>query len=98
LIKSEIKKVNSFLPEESKVKQFVNFPKELDPDEDELTRSRKIRRDFLEKKYARFISAIYNGETEFKAAVPVKYQDGRTGMVNAIVYVNDLAQEVERNQ
>jgi long-chain acyl-CoA synthetase len=98
LIKAEIEKVNSFLPEGSRVKRFINFPKELDPDEDELTRSRKIRRDFLEKKYARFISVIYSGETEFKAEVPVKYQDGRTGVVNAIVYVNDLVQEENRNQ
>ena len=82
--------MNVFLPEGSKVKRFINFPKELDPDEDELTRSRKIRRDFLENKYARFVSAIYNGETEFKAEVPVKYQDGRTGVVNATVYVNGL--------
>jgi long-chain acyl-CoA synthetase len=90
LIKSEIEKVNSFLPEGSKVKRFIDFPKELDPDEDELTRSRKLRRDFLEKKYARFISAIYGGEMEFKAEVPVKYRDGRTGVINATVYVNDL--------
>ena len=90
LIKSEIEKINYFLPEESKVKRFINLPKELDPDEDELTRSRKIRRDFLEQKYASFISAIYGGKTEFEAEVPVKYQDGRTGILNAIVYINNL--------
>jgi long-chain acyl-CoA synthetase len=90
LIKAEIEKVNYFLPEGSKVKRFIDLPKELDPDEDELTRSRKIRRGFLEQKYASFISAIYGGWPEFSAEVPVKYQDGRTGVLNATVYINDL--------
>jgi long-chain acyl-CoA synthetase len=62
----------------------------LDPDEDELTRSRKIRRSFLEKKYVDFISAIYQGKVEFQAEVPVKYQDGRTGILRAAVHINDL--------
>ncbi len=92
LIKAEIAKVNYFLPEGSKVKRFFNLPKELDPDEDELTRSRKIRRGFLEDKYAVFIAAVYEGQTEFKAEVPVKYQDGRTGVLKTNIYIEDLAE------
>ncbi|TSA07953.1 MAG: hypothetical protein D4R79_16085, partial [Comamonadaceae bacterium] len=65
-------------------------PKELDPDEDELTRSRKLRRKHLEQKYLQFIEAIYTGAHEFSAAVPIKYQDGRTGMLNATVNVNEV--------
>jgi len=90
VIMQEIKKVNYFLPEGSKVKKFINLPKELDPDEDELTRTRKLRRGFLEQKYVAFVSAIYTGETKLNAEVPVKYQDGRTGTLNAVVYVNNL--------
>ena len=90
LIKGEIEKVNRLLPEGSKVKRFINLPKELDPDEDELTRSRKIRRKFLEEKYTSFISCMYQGVNEFKAEVPVKYQDGRTGVLNATVHINNL--------
>ena len=82
--------VNELLPEGSRVRRFVNLPKELDPDEDELTRSRKIRRRHLEQKYAAFIDAIYSGAREFSAAVPVKYQDGRTATLNATVHVNDI--------
>jgi len=92
LIKAEIEKVNYFLPVGSKVKRFFNLPKELDPDEDELTRSRKIRRGFLEDKYADFITAVYDGRTEFKAEVPVKYQDGRTGVLKTNIYIEDLAE------
>lgn len=87
LIREEVAKVNYFLPEGSKVVRFFNLPKELDPDEDELTRSRKIRRSFLEEKYIDFITAVYDGMDEFEAKVPVKYQDGRTGVLNASVYI-----------
>ncbi len=90
LIKTEIERINYFLADGSKVKRFITLPKELDPDEDELTRSRKLRRKFLEQKYIRFITAIYDGEDEFEASVPVKYQDGKTGILNALVFVNSV--------
>ncbi|MBU2648689.1 AMP-binding protein, partial [bacterium] len=90
LIKTEIERINYFLADGSKVKRFINLPKELDPDEDELTRSRKLRRKFLEQKYERFITAIYNGEEAFEASIPVKYQDGKTGILNAVVRVNSV--------
>lgn len=93
VVKGEIEKVNRLLPEGSKVRRFINLPKELDPDEDELTRSRKIRRKFLEEKYASFISCMYQGVNEYKAEVPVKYQDGRTGVLNATVHINNLGNE-----
>jgi len=97
LIRREVAKVNYFLPEGSKVIRFFNLPKELDPDEDELTRSRKIRRGFLEQKYADFIAATYEGKKEFQARVPVRYQDGRVGTLNATVYINDLETEEKEN-
>jgi long-chain acyl-CoA synthetase len=95
LIQEEIMKVNKFLPEGSKVKRFVNLPKELDPDEDELTRTRKLRRNFLEEKYAYFIEAMYGGTKQFQAEIPVTYQDGRSGVIEADVYVNDLETETQ---
>jgi len=93
LIREEVDKVNYFLPEGSKVVRFFNLPKELDPDEDELTRSRKIRRSFLEEKYIDFITAVYDGMDKFEAQVPVKYQDGRTGVLNASVYIVNCEQK-----
>jgi long-chain acyl-CoA synthetase len=93
LIKIEIEKINHFLPEKLKIKFFINLPKELDPDEDELTQTQKLRRCFLEQKYATFISAISKGETEFKAEVPIKYRDGRNSVLSTTVYINDLIQE-----
>lgn len=90
LMKAEIEKVNHFLPVESKVKRFINLPKEPDSDEHKLIRSRKLWRGLLEQRYAELISAIYTGKTEFEAQVPVKYQEGRAGVLNATVYINDL--------
>lgn len=96
LIREELRAVNELLPEPSRVRRFINLPKELDPDEDELTRSRKLRRRHLEQKYAALIDAIYTGQRQFSATVPVKYQDGRVGTLNATVYVNRVdPQEAE---
>ncbi len=90
LIRREIAEVNRLLPADSRVRRFVNLPKELDADEDELTRSRKLRRGYLEQKYLAFIEAIYGGRERFEAQVPVRYQDGRTGVLTAQVHVDDV--------
>ncbi|MGA2464259.1 MAG: AMP-binding protein [Thermodesulfobacteriota bacterium] len=81
LIRQEIEKINKNLEEQSRVRKFINLPKELDPDEAELTRTRKLRRDFIENRYSDFIKAIYGDQTEVIAEVPVKYRDGRTGIL-----------------
>ncbi len=91
LIGRELRAVNELLPQGSRIARFVNFPKELDPDEDELTRTRKLRRKHLEQKYADFIAAIYDGRTTVEADIPVKYQDGRVGRLVALVHVNEAA-------
>lgn len=90
LIRDELRSVNQMLPQGSQIQRFINFPKELDPDEDELTRTRKLRRKFLEQKYAEFIAAIYDGRDVIEADIPVKYQDGRVGRLTATVHVNDV--------
>jgi long-chain acyl-CoA synthetase len=89
-IAAEIRNVNKVLPEGSRVKRFVNLPKELDPDEAELTRTRKLRRKFLEERYKELIEAIYRGDTEYVTNVEVKYRDGRIGTVRAIAHIVDI--------
>jgi len=88
LVQDEVDRVNSVLDRQSRVKHFVNLPKELDPDEAELTRTRKLRRGLLEKRYASLIKAIYSGAETFEAEVPVKYRDGRTGVVKTHTRIN----------
>lgn len=89
LVRGEIERVNRFLPEGSRIRRFANFPKELDPDEGELTRTRKLRREFLEQRYAVLIDALYDGRSEARLEIPVTYQDGRRGTLNARVFVHD---------
>lgn len=90
LISEEMAHVNSMLDKEAAVKYFINLPKELDADEAELTRTRKLRRGFLEDKYKVMIDAIYMGKQDLDTEIPIKYQDGREGMLKAKVFINNV--------
>jgi long-chain acyl-CoA synthetase len=90
LIRGELERVNRNLDEPSRVKRFVNLPKEFDPDEAELTRTRKLRRGFLEERYSGLIEAVYGGQEFYEAEVPVKYRDGRTGQVKTNTRINPI--------
>ncbi len=90
LIRAEITRINTLLPEGSRAMRFANFPKELDPDEGELTRSRKLRRAFLEERYSDLIDAMYSGAPDVDLEIPVTYQDGRQGVLKAIVTITDV--------
>ncbi|MBC7132422.1 MAG: AMP-binding protein [Roseovarius sp.] len=90
LIKGEVARINALLPENSRVRRFANFPKELDPDEGELTRSRKLRRAFLEERYKELVEAIYSGADRVDLEIAVTYQDGRQGTLKAGVRVSDV--------
>jgi long-chain acyl-CoA synthetase len=91
LVRGEIARVNRFLPEHAQVRRFANFPKELDPDEGELTRTRKLRREFLVERYAPLIDALYAGDDSVAITVPVTYQDGRRGNLAATVAIHAVA-------
>jgi long-chain acyl-CoA synthetase len=89
LVGQEIARVNQFLPAHARVMRFANFPKELDPDEGELTRSRKLRREFLEERYGALINGLYDGSREVRIDIPVTYQDGRRSNFEALVFIHD---------
>jgi long-chain acyl-CoA synthetase len=90
LVREEIEKVNRTLPEGARVRKFLNLPKEFDPDEAELTRSRKIRRAFLEERYGDLIEALYSGEELHSMETPVVYRDGRKGVVKSQIRITSL--------
>ena len=90
LMRGEIARVNTFLPEHARVRRFANFPKELDPDEGELTRTRKLRREFLAERYAVLIEAMYGSRDHQKLDIAVTYQDGRKGALSAHVAIHDV--------
>jgi long-chain acyl-CoA synthetase len=90
LIAEEIKKVNKTLPEWARMKKFINLHKEFDPDEAELTRSRKLRRAFLEERYKDMIDALYGDNDEYKIETTITYRDGRKGTVSSAVKITIL--------
>jgi long-chain acyl-CoA synthetase len=90
LVKSEIAAVNDLLPEWARIKRFINLHKEFDPDEAELTRTRKVRRDFMEKKYRQLTDALY-GETDMvEVTATVSYRDGTTAELKRGLSVNHV--------
>lgn len=79
LIGEEVDNVNRLLPASARIKRFANFPKELDPDEGELTRTRKLRREVIQTRYASLVEALYAGADHCNISVDVTLQDGRKG-------------------
>lgn len=74
---------------DTQIARFLVLHKELDPDDDELTRTRKVRRGFIAGKYAVLIEALYGGKTEQFIETQVKFEDGRTGVVSATLKIVD---------
>ncbi|MDN8612919.1 AMP-dependent synthetase/ligase [Variovorax ginsengisoli] len=74
---------------DTQIARFLVLHKELDPDDDELTRTRKVRRGFIAGKYAVLIDALYGGKTEQFIETQVKFEDGRTGAVSATLKIVD---------
>ena len=97
LVWQDLARVNSYLPEPARVKKFVLLHKEFDPDEAELTRTRKLRRAFIEERYRELIDTIYSGGKEIEAKMPVTYRDGRKGMVTTVIKVRSLADRFTGN-
>jgi long-chain acyl-CoA synthetase len=94
LIKDCVEKVNADLAQDamlagSQVSRFLILHKELDPDDDELTRTRKVRRGFIAGKYGVLIDALYSGKANQYIETQVKFEDGRTGMVAADLKITD---------
>ena len=74
---------------ETQVARFLVLHKELDPDDDELTRTRKVRRNFIADKYGVLIDALYDGKSEQFIETQVKFEDGRKGAVSATLQIID---------
>lgn len=77
LIMNEIQRVNRGLPQSIHIRKFANFYKELDADDAELTRTRKIRRGYIEERYSSMTEGLYSGVAEVTVETQAKYRDGR---------------------
>ena len=87
LLRKTLVDINSRLDDHAKAKSFASFPKELDADDEELTRSRKLRRDVIEKRYASLIESMYGGDSSSPVEVLVKYRDGTQALLRQQVSI-----------
>jgi long-chain acyl-CoA synthetase len=97
LVRDCVEKVNADLASEAgmaptQIARFLVLHKELDPDDDELTRTRKVRRKFIAEKYAVLIDALYTGKTSQFISTQVKFEDGRIGTASADLRIEQARQ------
>ena len=78
LVRGAVLHVNKSLPSAARIQRFVNLHKEFDADDEELTRTRKLRRAFLEERYQDIVEGLYSGAPEIHLETSVTYEDGRT--------------------
>ena len=93
LVRECVEKVNADLARDprlagSQIHRFVILHKELDADDGELTRTRKVRRGFIGEKYATIVDALYSGTKTCIVEAQVRFEDGRTGKIRAELPVN----------
>ena len=93
LIREEISKCNETLPEAGKVRRFLLLTKDLEADDAEMTRTRKVRRRFVAEKYAPVIDAFYGGRNAVELTTSITYEDGRQADLQSRVHVEDVAGE-----
>ncbi|WP_375788922.1 long-chain fatty acid--CoA ligase [Bradyrhizobium sp. Pha-3] len=90
LLKKEVETVNATLPPAQRISRFLLLYKELDADDGELTRTRKVRRGVINEKYADIIEAIYRGKANIPVDTVIRFQDGTAQRVRTTLEVVDL--------
>jgi long-chain acyl-CoA synthetase len=90
LLAEEVRNVNKLLPQGGRIKKFVSLHKEFDPDEAELTRSRKLKRHVLNKKYEDIYRSVYENRQTVPIEAKVTYSDGREGKVSATLCIIEV--------
>ncbi|HEY9452043.1 MAG TPA: long-chain fatty acid--CoA ligase [Bradyrhizobium sp.] len=93
LLRKEVESVNATLPPAQRISRFLLLYKELDADDGELTRTRKVRRSVINEKYATIIDAIYGGANEIPVDTVIRFQDGTTQRIRTTLRVVDLGRD-----
>jgi len=95
LVRECVEKVNADLAADERlagcqISRFLVLHKELDADDGELTRTRKVRRRFIAERYQVLVEALYGGKTEQHVETEVRFEDGRTGKIAATLRIVDV--------
>jgi long-chain acyl-CoA synthetase len=95
LVRAEVERVNASLLDDhllkaARIRRFLILHKELDPDDEEITRTRKVRRGYIAQKYRALIDALYGDAERVAVEAQVTYEDGRTGTIRADLRIDDV--------
>jgi long-chain acyl-CoA synthetase len=90
MVRAEVAEVNKTLPDAQKIHKFLLLYKELDPDDGELTRTRKVRRGVIAEKYGDIIDALYSDADKVHVDTVITFQDGSTSQINTDLRVMTL--------
>jgi long-chain acyl-CoA synthetase len=89
LVRDEIRKCNAGLPAAAQVRRFMLLNKELDADDNEVTRTRKIRRRYVTEKYHAVIEALYGGRSDVELVTAITFEDGRKSTIRSNVAIDN---------
>ena len=94
MMKQHVEEVNQDLAADTtmsgcQIHRFLILHKELDPDDGEITRTRKVRRSFVAEKYDELVTALYKGDNEVSTKTEVTYEDGKKGYLEATLKLVD---------
>ena len=90
LIGDEIAAINATLPAPARIRRFLLLNKEFDADDNEITRTRKIRRRFVAEKYAAVVEGFYCGVQQIELTAEITYEDGRKGTLESNISIEDV--------
>ncbi|MGM4918931.1 long-chain fatty acid--CoA ligase [Tardiphaga sp. 813_E8_N1_3] len=98
MIRKEVETVNATLPPAQRIAKFLLLYKELDADDGELTRTRKVRRSVINEKYADIIDGIYGGARDIPVDTTIRFQDGTSQRIRTRLVVVDMARDAAHAQ
>jgi long-chain acyl-CoA synthetase len=90
LIRREVERTNADLPGAARIRKFLLLHKELDADDAELTRTRKVRRGYIASRYQELIDALYGDYDEARITSTITYQDGRTQTLDVAIRIEPM--------
>ncbi len=92
LLTQAVGKVNTALPQALQLRHFVSLHKEFDPDDGEITRTRKLRRNVIEERYAPVISALYGNQNSVVMKARIVYENGEEGIMERELTIRRLGE------
>lgn len=90
VLRRDVERVNRIIPEKLRIRRFVSLPKEFDPDDGEITRTRKLRRSVIEERYAPVIEAFFDGSSEVTFEAAFQYESGEVGKIERTLSVRSV--------